>query len=518
MKYTTSFSSIVKPITSAEKDKYLALASLDQLRAFIPGIDLEKNHDLLAVAFNACVVNRVNANDDLTDTDTALAVADLFINKPVNIEHRRKAVVGTIINVGFSEFGTDKPLTREELKGTTKPFNIVLGAVIWRVVSDDLADIIEASNDPTSEHYLKVSASWELGFDKYDLLVLPDGEKNLEAGKRISDPQQVELLSAQLRALGGEGKINKGERVYRLVHSSVLPLGIGLTANPAADVEGVAVAKGEAESICASGHFINKCSCGTVISQCRCPGQKTETIVEKGCEQCKSKENISQSIESSVSNNSTIMDKKISTLNEITDELLKEVKASTIHQFVQSELEKACLEHAKKTEEANSALTVAEEARKALAAEYETLKKTVAELTEKLGVIAAEQAATAEAEKFSARMSKFDEAYNLTDADRKVIASQIKGLSDEAFAEYENNAAILMKEKSKAKAQEAIASVEDKKEAAVTDVVDSAVDNAKKDATLPNTSTAAEPSFQEKFSKHFAYDQFEISDNKRRKV
>ena len=36
-------------------------------------------------------------------------------------------------------------------------------------------------------------------------------------------------------------------------------------------------------------HFITLCSCGQVIAQCRCPsGDKRETVIERGCEQCKS--------------------------------------------------------------------------------------------------------------------------------------------------------------------------------------------------------------------------------------
>jgi hypothetical protein len=84
--YTTTFSSILRPLVSEEKDKYLALASLMQVGSFIPNVDTEKNVDLLPVAFNAAVVNRVNKNGDVIDTDTAIASYKDFINKPINIE------------------------------------------------------------------------------------------------------------------------------------------------------------------------------------------------------------------------------------------------------------------------------------------------------------------------------------------------------------------------------------------------------------------------------------------------
>ena len=67
-KYTTIFSSTVKPVINEDKDKYLALASMVELEKFIPEVDTEKNIDLLPVAFNACVANRVNKNDDVVDS------------------------------------------------------------------------------------------------------------------------------------------------------------------------------------------------------------------------------------------------------------------------------------------------------------------------------------------------------------------------------------------------------------------------------------------------------------------
>ncbi len=63
-KYTTSFSSVIKALIPEDKDKYLAMASLVDIGDFIPEVDHEKNIDLLPVAFNAFVANRVNKNGD----------------------------------------------------------------------------------------------------------------------------------------------------------------------------------------------------------------------------------------------------------------------------------------------------------------------------------------------------------------------------------------------------------------------------------------------------------------------
>ena len=45
-KYTTTFSSVIKPVVSEDKDKYLALASMVELEKFLPDVDIEKNVDL----------------------------------------------------------------------------------------------------------------------------------------------------------------------------------------------------------------------------------------------------------------------------------------------------------------------------------------------------------------------------------------------------------------------------------------------------------------------------------------
>ena len=83
LKYKTSFSSTIKALVSEEKDKYLALASMVDIGDLIPDVDTEANVDLLPVAFNAFVANRVNKNGDVIDTETAVAIRENFVNKPI---------------------------------------------------------------------------------------------------------------------------------------------------------------------------------------------------------------------------------------------------------------------------------------------------------------------------------------------------------------------------------------------------------------------------------------------------
>ena len=150
------------------------------------------------------MANRVNKNGDVVDSKTALAMYENFINKPINLEHKRERVVGVILAAGFSEFGTDKPIKKEDIEGN-EPFNITLGGVIWKVVNSRVADIIEDASDPTSENYMKVSASWELGFDEYNLVLLKDSEKNISEAEFITESEEIDKNKEFLKALGGSG-------------------------------------------------------------------------------------------------------------------------------------------------------------------------------------------------------------------------------------------------------------------------------------------------------------------------
>ena len=77
--------------------------------------------------------------------------------------------------------------------------------------------------------------------------------KNIEDSTcLLSEAQEVDEVSKYLVAEGGDGKLGE-EYVYRKVINDVLPLGIGLTETPAADVKGVAtkstIAENEEENL-----------------------------------------------------------------------------------------------------------------------------------------------------------------------------------------------------------------------------------------------------------------------------
>ena len=507
-KYTTTFSSVIKPVVSEDKDKYLALASMVELEKFLPDVDIEKNIDLLPVAFNAFVANRVNKNGDVVDTETAVAMHDNFINKPINIEHNRKSIVGTILTAGFSSFGSDESLTKEQVEGSKEPFNVTLGGVIWKIADQSLADKIESSSDPTSEDYMGISASWELGFSDYNLVILEGDEKNIENATEISDPDEVEKHMDKLKGFGGKGKFDDNSSVYRKVINDVVPLGIGLTENPAADVQGVLTENGATEQ---------------------------KALAKEALE----KETISQNTKNTVKT-VKVEAMKIENLKDITDESLQTLTASAIHEFIQESLKQASEEYSSKKTEQEDSLKDAREQHEALSKEHSSLKTQLEDVVAQLEKLEAEKAEKDKLESFNQRMASYDERFNLTDEDRKVIAAQIKNLDEEQFGELDKTLSVLLSSKAssddepeapaedpasaEAPAEEAPAEEAPAPEAPapevtpaeasaseVKQVLEKAVDNAKDElVNIPASAPAEDPTIFEKYGNAFAMDQFDI--------
>ena len=497
MKYTTIFSSTVKPLITEEKDKYLAMASLVDIGEFIPEIDTDRNIDLLPIAFNACVANRVNKNGDVIDTATAMEICDHFINKPINIEHNRQKVIGTILTAGFSEFGSDKPLTKEEVAANKGPFNITLGGVVWKIVNSDLAELIEDSGDPTNEDYQRISASWELGFSDYELVVMQDGDKNIENAKIISDPEEIDQLKANLRALGGTGVTEQGEFIYRKVVEQVIPLGIGLTETPAADVKGVAVKSEEEE-------------------------EQNDTSLSKENEP-KSIDNTSLSDVDNVNKNKDVV-MKITSLKDINDESLKTLEASAVHDFIQEEIKRASEEFTAIKEEKEKALAEVNEKHQNLSEDHSKLETELAEVSESLKVMKAENATKEAQELFNQRMASFDEKYELTDEDRKIIASDIKEFDEQQFASYQEKITVLLWDKNKetlaaqeAKAEEAAPEAVEEAKASeeaeeAKEVVEEALNNAEVESdSVATTTDVEEPTVYNKYKDAFSLENFKIN-------
>ena len=505
LKYTTTFANLqIKPMVSEDKDKYLSLASINSLKKFLPDIDTDKNIDLLPIAFDACVVNRVNKNGDVVDSLTAAEMLKNFVNKPINVEHDRTKVVGCILTANFSKFGNNESLAELDVKDMKEPFYITLGGVMWKIINPQLANLIEESNDPSSENYMKVSASWELGFSDYDLVLLDKNNKNLEDAKFITDEGQKDKLSKNLKALGGTGKIDNNTYIYRQVIGDVIPLGIGLTSNPAADVQGVATKDNDKIAI--------------IDVKLKEDESESSSINEN---------NISQNDEITVNQEGVInrIIMKIENINQITDELLKQVKASSVTDFIQEELKKASEVFVAEKNEKDLAIKATNEKYEALSTESEKIKEELERVKAALIKFEEEKVAKANEEAFNLRMASFDEEFDLSDEDRQVLATDIKDLNEESFAAYKNKMAVLMKEKNKAakktkeeemkkaKASEIKEEVKasTSSEQSATEVVDEVLDNSNVEKnSIPNSTATADVSLREKYSKAFGFEGFDI--------
>ncbi len=238
-KYTAKFEIQAKAdfqFLNFKQGAFAAESPLNNLRGLLPAQEIiDANDDLRYIACNLAVVNMVNANDDGITANVAAAITPYFVDRPVNLQHNRDVVIGHVISSGFSKFSNSELIA--ELDGETKEsFNIAMGAVLYRVCNDYVTDEL-VINEPD---YL--SASWEIGFNDYVLLL---GSKQVSAAEIVTDKNRIDELSQYLRANGGTGITPEGLPVYRLIvdAENTRPLGVGLTPNPASPVKGLMTAE-----------------------------------------------------------------------------------------------------------------------------------------------------------------------------------------------------------------------------------------------------------------------------------
>jgi uncharacterized protein Smg (DUF494 family) len=493
-KYTTTFES---PLSACEinESSLISQASLDNLAPLLPtDIDYNSNIDLLGVAFNAAVVNKFNKNGDGMDTSTALKYTKNFVHKPTNIEHDKQKVVGHIASAGFSEYGSSKLLSDDEVKNKKNPFNIALGAVIYKSVNKNFTDLVERSIDPDDSAYQKVSASWEVGFSDYVLAV---GSTDLKEARIISDPSKIEEMKGFLRSYGGSGKTQDGESIFRLITGDIYPLGIAYTLNPAADVKGL-----YSESDDSPIPFIN---------------DKRDKISQNNKINVNTKKDIiAMEIENTISELKELLNEK---------KFSKEAVASMTDTFAKAIKER--------DEQYRKDIEAAESAKESAVKQHEELKSSLAELEEKLGA-ANERISAFENDKkaeeavarFNERMDDLDQKFELDDQDREFLANELKDVGDEeAYASFAGKLEVLWKHKNKeaqaafnAEIQERIDEEVAKRvsNASTEEVeVEEALDAAEAtDAPVANANEAVaskEPTLREKFKAAFTRDNIEIS-------
>ena len=451
-KYKTSF---LQPIlASADIDQEnikISKASLSDLKGLMPeSVDLDKNIDLVGVAFNAAVVNRFNKNHDGISTETALAVKDYFVHKPTNIEHKKQRIVGHIVSAGFSSYGDNELFDEEDLADYRDPFNISLGAVVYRMVDKKFAELLNKSVDPESSMYNQVSASWEIGFNDYQIAV---GSDNLAEAEIITDQKQIEELSQYLKATDGSGEMEDGTIVRRLVVGDVYPLGIGFTSNPAADVEGVVLTEQDDQL-----EISDRRDLAADLDE------RSERILKNILN---FKNNISQSekntVKSERESNSNIMNTNqlVQEIKSVLDEKLSSEKMSkdtfaaesvaSISDIVNQAIREKNEEYKKDLSSAKEEKAKVEAQHQELTASVEEMKQKLEAAEEKIRQFEDEQSRQKALACFNARMEAVEQDYELNEADLKIVASEVKELTetDEAFASYQEKLAVVFAHKSK---------------------------------------------------------------------
>ena len=434
-KYTTTFDSVIFASSEIENSN-ISQASLDSLRPLIPAnIDLDRNIDLLGVAFNAAVVNKFNKNGDGIASEAAVAIKDYFVHKPTNIEHDRDRIVGHIVSAGFSRYDDSSELIGDdEALITEGAYNIALAAVVYKTASKEFADLVMNSTDPESDYYQTVSTSWEVGFNDYVIAV---GGDDLNESTIVSDPQEVEAYSPYLKSLGGKGTLKDGRKVNRLIVGEIYPLGIGFTSNPAADVKGLVAQQGESKPATSS---------------------RNEPIDKLITKSKKTSHSSQENVLNKETNNNTIMDKDtiINEFRAALDEKLgnqdfsEESVASISKVFIEAIREKG-EQYVADLEKAKAEKDEAVQAQNSLQEKMGEVEQQLQSTQEKLSALEQENAARESEVRFNARMELLNEIYDLDEEDSKIVASELADLdeTEESFAGYQEKLAKVWKHKNK---------------------------------------------------------------------
>lgn len=445
-KYTTKFENVINASANASSGEfYISNASLDYIGELFPSdIDLNQNIDLLGVNFHGAVVNAFNKNGDGIDTKSAKAIEKYFLHKPTNIEHNKERIVGHIVNTGMADFNTGEIINPKHIKDDDlEKFNMSFSSVIYKNNQPDFAELVQNSTDENHENFGVVSASWELGFNEYYIAA---GSKDLKDAEVITHPDHIQELSEHLSAFDGSGELKDGTPIYRLVVGDIYPLGIGFTANPAADVKGISIADSKKKSVA---KIKNNSTASEVIK------------IDNKIYYQKNKNKISQNEHFNVINPVTHLshmekEQLLEDFKSLLDEKLPE------HNFsdeVVANVSKAIGDAIKsKSEEYQLKLKEVENERGAIAEAEANMKKEVEELKLKLEESSSQveglsqQIHTIKAEEaFNQRMAKISETYTLSEDDQRIIAAELQALDlgEQPFEDYSSKLSVVLAHKSK---------------------------------------------------------------------
>lgn len=386
--------------------------------------DASGNIDVLPVFFNLAKVNEFNANGDGISTADAIDMVKRFANKPINIEHKKKQIVGHIISASFSDQEPDfQENDIEAFRDRKDPFYINAAGVIYRHIYPDLAELIIEASSENEDEYMSISTSWELGFKEW---VVAKGS-NILQDCEIIEGEAVEEFKPFIKKFGGNGFDSEGSIVNRLIVGQTYPLGGALTYNPAAKVKGVFThenSEDEAE-LEKNNAFLQK---NTINS----------SLITKNIVKIKK---ITEDLKMDEEQFKQFLDKLDKSIASVTSE---ESQAKSI-----SLIFKDALDEQGKTWK--SKIATEQEAKAKLEKEVEELKTSFESSKKELDQVRVELQTKASADLFNSRMNFLEEKFELSEKEMEFVVAEVKGLeSDEAtFESYKEKVSVLFSHKLK---------------------------------------------------------------------
>ena len=310
------------------------------------------------------------------------------------------------------------------------------------------------------------------------------------------------------------------------LQGSVLPLGIGFTNTPAAEVSGVAISYDKpAELPVETPAEVTdmKYTC----AKCGYTGVKADVCPECGCEDYTEMEieNELPASENNINKKSVLEGNNnvknimhINNVNDITDDSMKEVAASHVREFISNKIAELANEWQSKVSEKETALQDANEQLELLKADLELIKTESEKVKSEFEVLNESLKAKEVEATFQHRMNLIDEEFDLTDEDRTIIAEDLNTLdSQEAFEKWykkfstfaaakkksmkaAKKMAMMKEDKMKNQMASEVAASEEQAEQTVEDVISSV---EVKEEVLPNASSPQEATLVEKINAAF---------------
>jgi hypothetical protein len=418
------------------------------------GFDPSQNIDVLPVVFNLAVVNEFNKNGDGINTETAMAIVKRFINKPINIEHKKDKIVGHIINASFSEKEFDfKHYNTDSYAGKKEPFYINAAGLIYKHIYPKLAEALMQASDASTEEFQSISTSWELAFKDYKVFY---GSNRLDECSMASGIE-FDVMKTCLKGFGGEGVTPNGKPVNRLITGQVYPLGAALTKNPAARVSGVYLAE-DMEDDMEEGED-DMCDCQDPNCECDQEDAKLKNknainnkIVEKNST------NAENNVRSEKFKNIFNMDKEQfeGLMSKVAESVASVVKQDAEAKSIGEIMRDALAEH---SEAWKSKLAQEAEAKAKVESDLAELQSSFEATKLQLDKISQEVSAKAAVDLFNSRMNFLDDQYDFSAQELELVTAEVMSVesTEEAFEAYKGKLSIIFahKLKSTIAAQEA---------------------------------------------------------------